>query len=130
MSVGDPELTQIWASRAASAVDRVSRLIEADISAGRISSSIDPDMEGGRLFSLIQGMSFQSIVDPKRWSPAHLRRMADLELLRLRGMDNGLRAAPEPELARPAVPAKHHRARARRTPGPVDSAPDLITTPR
>jgi len=100
MSVGDPELTQIWASRSASAVDRISRLIEADISAGRISSSIDPDMEGGRLFSLIQGMSFQSIVDPERWSPAHLRRMADLELLRLRGMDNGLRAAPRPELAR------------------------------
>ncbi len=96
MSVGDPELTQIWASRAASAVDRVSRLIEADISAGRISSSIDPDMESGRLFSLIQGMSFQSIVDPKRWSPAHLRRIVDLELQRLRGMDNGLRAAPRP----------------------------------
>ena len=94
MSVGDPELTQIWASRAASAVDRVSRLIEADISAGRISSSVDPDMESGRLFSLIQGMSFQSIVDPKRWSPVHLRRIVDLELLRLRGMDNGLRVHP------------------------------------
>jgi AcrR family transcriptional regulator len=96
MSVGDPELTQIWASRAASAVDRVSRLIEADISAGRISSGIDPEMESGRLFALIQGMSFQSIVDPKRWYPAHMRRIVDLELLRLRGMDNGLRAAPGP----------------------------------
>ena len=32
-------------------------------------ASIDPDMEGDRLFALIQGMSFQSIVDPKRWSP-------------------------------------------------------------
>ena len=99
MSVGDPELTQIWASRAASAVDRVSRLIEADISAGRISPSVDPDMESGRLFALIQGMSFQSIVDPKRWSPAHLRRIVDLELLRLRRIDNGLRAAPGAELA-------------------------------
>jgi hypothetical protein len=99
MSVGDPELTQIWASRAASAVDRVSRLIKADISAGRISSGIDPDMESGRLFALIQGMSFQSIVDPKRWSPAHMRRIVDLELLRLRGMDNELRAAPGAELS-------------------------------
>lgn len=99
MSVGDPELTQIWASRAASAVNRISRLIEADISAGRISSSIDPDMESGRLFSLIQGMSFQSIVEPKHWSPAHLRRIVDLELLRLRGVDNEFRAAPGAELA-------------------------------
>jgi len=98
MSVGDPELTQIWASRAASAVDRISRLIEADISAGRISSSIDPDMESGRLFSLIQGMSFQSIVDPKYWSPAHLRRIVDLELLRLRRIDDSLRATRETEL--------------------------------
>ena len=64
MSVGDPELTQIWASRAASAVDRISRLIEAEY-----------------------------------WSPAHLRRIADLELLRLRGLDNGLRAEPGAELA-------------------------------
>jgi hypothetical protein len=29
-------------------------------------------------------MSFQSIVDPKRWSPAYLRRIVDTELLRLR----------------------------------------------
>jgi AcrR family transcriptional regulator len=99
MSVGDPELTQIWASRAASAVDRISRLIEADISAGHISSSIDPDMESGRLFSLIQGMSFQSIVDPKHWSPAHLRRIVDLELLRLRGVDGRPHAEPGAELA-------------------------------
>jgi AcrR family transcriptional regulator len=89
MSVGDPELTRIWASRAASAVDRVTRLIEADISAGRMTSSIDPDLEGSRLFALIQGMSFQSIVDPKQWTPAHLRRVVDLELLRLRRIDEG-----------------------------------------
>jgi len=126
MSVGDPELTQIWASRAASAVDRVTRLIEADISAGRMSSGIDPDMEGGRLFALIQGMSFQSIVDPKRWSPAHLRRIVDTELLRLRRVDNGLRAAPGAELAgftvwpapRPRSPASG-RARAWRRPAPA-----------
>ena len=110
MSVGDPELTQIWASRAASAVDRISRLIEADISAGHISSGMDPDMESSRLFSLIQGMSFQSIVDPKRWSPAHLRRIVDLELLRLRGLDNGLRAAPGAELADFISRASHVRA--------------------
>jgi AcrR family transcriptional regulator len=98
MSVGDPELTRIWASRAASAVDRVTRLIEADISAGRMSSSIDPDLESDRLFALIQGMSFQSIVDQKRWSPAYLRRIVDLELLRLRRIDDSLRATRETEL--------------------------------
>ena len=84
MSVGDPELTRIWASRAASAVDRITRLIEADISAGRMPSGTDPAMESDRLFALIQGMSFQSIVDPKRWSDAYLRRIVDTELLRLR----------------------------------------------
>jgi AcrR family transcriptional regulator len=99
MSVGDPELTRIWASRAASAVDRITRLMEADISAGRMSSSIDPDMESDRLFALIQGMSFQSIVDQKRWTPAYLRRIVDLELLRLRRTDDSLRAACEAELA-------------------------------
>ena len=99
IAVGDPELMQIWASRAASAVDRVTRLIEIDISAGRMSSSIDPDMESGRLFALIQGMSFQSIVDPERWTPAHLRRIVDLELLRLRRIDIRLRAVPGAELA-------------------------------
>jgi hypothetical protein len=86
MSVGDRELTRIWASRAVSAVGRLSRLIEEDVISGRIPPSIDPDTEGGRLFSLIQGMSFQSIVDPKRWPPAHLRRIIDLELARLRGI--------------------------------------------
>jgi AcrR family transcriptional regulator len=96
MSVGDPELTRIWASRAATAVDRITRLIESDISAGRVSSSIDPDLESDRLFALIQGMSFQSIVDQQRWSPAYLRRIVDLELLRLRRIDEGLRAAPGP----------------------------------
>ena len=88
MSVGDPELTRIWASRAASAVDRITRLVEADVAAGRMSPGIDPDMEGDRLFALIQGMSFQSIVDPERWSPTHLRQIVDLELLRLRRIDN------------------------------------------
>jgi AcrR family transcriptional regulator len=87
MAVGDPQLTQIWASRAASAVDRVTRLIEVDIAAGRMPSGIDPDLESGRLFALIQGMSFQSIVDPEHWSPAHLRRIIDTELLRLRRSD-------------------------------------------
>jgi BetI-type transcriptional repressor, C-terminal len=65
-------------------VDRVARLIETDISVGRMSSSIDPALESDRLFALIQGMSFQSIVDPKRWSPAYLRQIVDTELLRLR----------------------------------------------
>jgi AcrR family transcriptional regulator len=100
MSVGDPELTQIWASRAASAADRLVHLIETDITAGRMPPGIDPQTEGDRLFSLIQGMGFQSIVDPKRWSPAHLRQIVNLELTRLRSIDNGLRAA-----ARPSSPA-------------------------
>jgi len=51
-------------------------------------SGIDPDLEGDRLFALIQGMSFQSIVAPKRWSPARLRRIVDLELRRLRRIDD------------------------------------------
>ncbi len=88
ISVGDPELTRIWASRAASAVSRVTRLIEADIAAGRIPPGIDPDLESDRLFALIQGMSFQSIVDPHRWTPAYLRRIVDLELERLRPNGN------------------------------------------
>jgi AcrR family transcriptional regulator len=89
MSVGDPELTRIWASRATSAVDRVSRLVEGDIAAGRMPPDIDPGTEGGRLFSLIQGMSFQSIVDPERWAPEHLRQIVDLELARLRSACDG-----------------------------------------
>ena len=88
LSVGDPELTRIWASRAASAVDRITRLVEADVTAGRMSSSIDPDTEGDRLFALIQGMSFQSIVDQDRWSPGFLRQIVELELLRLRRIDD------------------------------------------
>jgi len=57
------------------------------MAAGRMPQNINPDTEGDRLFSLIQGMSFQSIVDPKRWSPAHLRRIVNLELTRLRSID-------------------------------------------
>jgi AcrR family transcriptional regulator len=59
MSVGDPDLTRI-----------------------------DPDLEGDRLFALIQGMSFQSIVDQNRWSPGFLRQIVELELLRLRRIDD------------------------------------------
>jgi AcrR family transcriptional regulator len=87
LSVGDPELTRIWASRAATAVDRVTRLVEADVAAGRMPPSVDPDLEGDRLFALIQGMSFQSIVDQNRWSPGYLRQIVELELLRLRRSD-------------------------------------------
>jgi AcrR family transcriptional regulator len=88
MSVGDPELTRIWASRATSAVDRITRLVEADVAAGRMPPSIDPELEGDRLFSLIQGMSFQSIVDQDRWSPGYLRQIVELELQRLRRTDD------------------------------------------
>jgi hypothetical protein len=59
-----------------------------------MSSSIDPDVESDRLFALIQGMSFQSIVDQERWSPAYLCRTVDLELLRLRRIDDSLSRLP------------------------------------
>jgi AcrR family transcriptional regulator len=98
MSVGDRELTDIWASRSATAVDRLTRLVAADVDAGRMASTIDPQLEGGRLFSLVQGMSFQSIVDPARWSPQHLRGIVDLELVRLRHTD--ARARPRARSAR------------------------------
>jgi AcrR family transcriptional regulator len=84
MSVGDPELTRIWASRATIAVDRLSRLIQEDVAAGRMPSHIDAEAEGGRLFALVQGMSFQSIVDPKHWPPEHLRQVIDNDLTQLR----------------------------------------------
>jgi AcrR family transcriptional regulator len=87
MSVGDEELRDIWASRSATAVDRLSRLVAADVRAGRMPRTVDPQTEGGRLFSLLQGMGFQSIVDPARWSPEHLLSIVDLELVRLRHSD-------------------------------------------
>lgn len=85
MSVGDPELTAIWAGRSKTAVDRIARLIAADVRAGRIRAKVKADVEAGRLFALVQGMSFQSLVDPAHWPPKHLRRIIDLELTRLRG---------------------------------------------
>jgi AcrR family transcriptional regulator len=60
MSVGDEELTRIWASRATTAIERIALLIAADVADGRITSTTDPAAEAGRLFALIQGMSFQS----------------------------------------------------------------------
>jgi AcrR family transcriptional regulator len=85
MSVGDQELTQIWAKRSRTAVDRIERLIAADVKAKRIHSKIKPGTEADRLFALVQGMSFQSLVDPAHWRPKQLRRIVDLELSRLRG---------------------------------------------
>jgi AcrR family transcriptional regulator len=84
MSVGDQELTNIWASRATTAIRRIARLIDADIADGRITSTTDPAAEAGRLFALIQGMSFQSLVDPADWPPQRLRQVVDLELNHLR----------------------------------------------
>jgi AcrR family transcriptional regulator len=89
MSVGDQELTSAWAERATSAVARVARLVEADIRSGRVSAHVDARTEGGRLFSLIQGMSFQAIVDPDNWSPDMLRDIVRLELRRLRSLTTG-----------------------------------------
>jgi AcrR family transcriptional regulator len=84
MSVGDPELIRIWAARSKTAVDRIARLLTADVKADRIHSKINPDTEAGRLFALVQGMSFQSLVDPTHWPAKQLRRIVDLELSRLR----------------------------------------------
>jgi len=102
MSVGDPELTDIWASRSATAADRLTRLVASDVEAGRMPETVDPPTEGGRLFSLVQGMSFQSIVDPVRWSPEHLRRIVDLELVRLRHSDAQERRPARSARRRPA----------------------------
>ena len=84
MSVGDDELTKIWASRATTAIRRIARLIEADVADGRITSTTDPAAEAGRLFALIQGMSFQSLVDPANWPPHRQREVVDLELKHMR----------------------------------------------
>jgi AcrR family transcriptional regulator len=97
MSVGDRELTRIWASRSATAVERIARLISADVAAGHTSSSIDPENEAGRLFALVQGMSFQSLVDPAHWPPERLRNNVDLELARLRGQ--GLVGKPREDVS-------------------------------
>jgi AcrR family transcriptional regulator len=108
MSVGDPELTRIWAARAATAVDRLSRAIRDDIAAGRMPSHIDPEVEGGRLFALIQGMSFQSIVDPNNWPPPHLRQIIDEDLARLRSSGQG-RSSKRAEASAVSAPANHRQ---------------------
>jgi AcrR family transcriptional regulator len=84
MSVGDRELTDIWAARAASAIKRVAKLIDADMAAGRVPESVDAKAEAGRIFALVQGIAFQSIVDPRHWPPKRLRHIVDVELGRLR----------------------------------------------
>ena len=84
MSVGDAELTGIWAARSASAVERIARLIAADVADGRTEPSTDPAAEAARLFAVIHGVSFQSIVVPAAWPPRRLREVVDLELDRMR----------------------------------------------
>ena len=84
MSVGDPELLEIWSSRSTTAVDRLARLVGDDVAAGRIPHTVDPEIEGGRLFSLVQGMGFQSIVGPELWTADYMTQVLDLELSRLR----------------------------------------------
>jgi AcrR family transcriptional regulator len=93
MSVGDAELTAIWASRAASAVGRLTRLIKADVAAGRMPSRLDPETEASRLFAVVQGIAFQSIVDPKHWSAERLRQSVDQELRRLRPVDSRIHSS-------------------------------------
>src|SRR5579872_1176189 len=48
-AVGEPELTGIGGSGGTSSLDRITRLIEADIEAARMPSSVDPAMESDRL---------------------------------------------------------------------------------
>lgn len=100
MSVGDAELTRIWAARSKTAVDRVARLIAADVRAGRIGAGIKPATEAGRLFALVQGMSFQSLVDPARWPARQLRRIVDLEIARLRSGHPPAPPAPRATIGR------------------------------
>lgn len=93
MSVGDRELTAIWAARSRTAVDRVARLIRADVAAGRAPRSVDAAGEARRLFALVSGMSFQSLVDPAQWRPARLRAVVDSEVARVRSADGPGRTA-------------------------------------
>jgi AcrR family transcriptional regulator len=79
MSIGDAELTRIWASRSATAVQRIALLIAAD---GRC--RVDPEPEAARLFALVQGISVQSLVNPADWSGGRLRAVIDRELESLR----------------------------------------------
>ena len=124
MSVGDREHTKIWASRSATAVGRIARLISADVAAGHTPSSIDPENEAGRLFALVQGMSFQSLVDPAHWPPARLRNIVDLDVARLRsqglagksGEDVGVSRRPRRGLRRDGAQHVDRVGRGDRTP--------------
>jgi AcrR family transcriptional regulator len=84
MSVGDEELTAIWAQRASTATSRIKRLVVADFAARGAASSPEVAREAARLFALIQGVSFQSIVAPTSWPGHRLRAVVDAELVRLR----------------------------------------------
>jgi AcrR family transcriptional regulator len=86
MSVGDRELMEIWASRSTTAVNRVERLILADIADGRTPPSVDAAEEATRLFALVSGISVQSLVDPAHFSPARLGALVDRELAALRSV--------------------------------------------
>jgi AcrR family transcriptional regulator len=112
MSVGDEELTKIWASRSTTAIQRIARLITADVADGRIKSTTDPAAEAGRVFALVQGMSFQSLVDPANWPPHHLREVVDLELDHLREGTGGIDVAPRRSAGGHSL-GRHRRPRRR-----------------
>lgn len=82
MSIGDAELTEIWAARSATAISRIARLIAADPAARAARANAED--EARLTFALIHGISVQSIVEPVHWPPKRLRRAVDAELARLR----------------------------------------------
>ena len=97
-------LTKIWAARSTTAIQRIARLITADVADGRIKSTIDSAAEAGRLFALVQGMSFQSLVDPPtgchtacaRWLISNSITCAKAPASRRRTTAVGRRATPAP----------------------------------
>ncbi len=84
MAVGNDELLGIWNARQGSAVRRLADLIDADArvrgSRLRTSSQIAAEV----LFAIVQGISFQAIVNPAVWTPARLRRVVDDQVAAIR----------------------------------------------
>ena len=85
MSVGDPELTRIWADPSRTAVDRVARLIAADVETRRIRATITPGTEATGCSPSSRACRSSRSSTPRTGRPKQLRRIVDLELARLRG---------------------------------------------
>lgn len=104
-AVGDPQLSAFWAERGRTAFERLGRLIADDQRTGRLPATRDCDVEARRLLALVQGMSFQAVVDPAQWPASLLIELLDTELARCRsdgddrGPGNG--QGPQPKHPRP-----------------------------